>query len=190
MTKRQKVLWAVVALFVLICLAAVSTPNLLRWRMAADEASLIGKLHSAKTSEQRRITAQMSLYLPAAPPDKKLIHSADLGLVVGDVRASVERLRRLTESAHGEIDKVEITQTSGGSVSATLVVRVPASGLQNALAEFKKVAVRTEREEVGTRDVTREFYDNEAHMRNLQAEEQQYLAIMKQAHTVKDTLDV
>lgn len=70
------------------------------------------------------------------------------------------------------------------------MVRVPASGLETALVGFKKVAVRTEREQVTIRDVTREFYDNEAHMRNLEAEEQQYLAIMKQAHTVKDTLDV
>jgi hypothetical protein len=59
-----------------------------------------------------------------------------------------------------------------------------------ALAAFKKVALRTEREQVTVNDVTREFYDNEAHMRNLQAEEQQYLTIMKQAHTVKDTLEV
>jgi hypothetical protein len=57
------------------------------------------------------------------------------------------------------------------------------------VAEFKRLAVRTEREQISTRDVTREFYDNEAHMRNLRAEEQQYLAIMKQAHTVKDTLE-
>jgi hypothetical protein len=75
-------------------------------------------------------------------------------------------------------------------LSAKLAVRVPAVGLEAALSAFKKVAVRIEREQISTRDVTREFYDNEAHMRNLRAEEQQYLAIMKQAHTVKDTLEV
>src|SRR5205085_5558549 len=94
-------------------------------------------------------------------------------------------IRKLVDLNHGEIDKLEIRDATGGSVSATLVVRVPASGLENALAEFKKVAVRTEREQVSTRDVSRDFYDNEAHMRNLRAEEQQYLLIMKQAHTVR-----
>ncbi|MBZ5569857.1 MAG: DUF4349 domain-containing protein [Acidobacteriia bacterium] len=91
---------------------------------------------------------------------------------------------------HGELQKLEITETGGGFVSATLMIRVPAAELEKALAELKKLAVRTEREQVSTRDVTREFYDNEAHIRNLRAEEQQYLAIMKQAHTVKDTLEV
>ena len=142
------------------------------------------------TEQQDTQQGQIALYAQVAAPDKKLIHNAELGLMVGDVRAAAEEIRRLTELNHGEIDKLEISETSGGFLSATLLVRVPASGLENVLAALRKVAVRTEREQVSTRDVTREFYDNEAHMRNLRAEEQQYLAIMKQAHTVKDTLEV
>ena len=65
---------------------------------------------------------------------------------------------------HGELQKLEITETGGGFVSATLMIRVPAAELEKALAELKKLAVRTEREQVSTRDVTREFYDNEAHI--------------------------
>jgi hypothetical protein len=111
-------------------------------------------------------------------------------LTVVDVRTAAEEIRRITEAGRGEIDNLEITEGGGGSVSATLVVRVPASGLEIALTEYKKLAVRTDHEQVSGRDVTREFYDNEAHMRNLRAEEQQYLTIMKQAHTVSDTLEV
>jgi hypothetical protein len=142
------------------------------------------------TEQQDAQQGQIALYAQVAAPEKKLIHNAELGLMVGDVRAAAVEIRRVTELNHGEVDKLEIAQTSGGFFSATLLVRVPASGLENALAAFRKVAVRTEREQVSTRDVTREFYDNQAHMRNLCAGEQQYLAIMKQAHTVKDTLEV
>jgi len=191
MSNRQKVLWAVAAILVLLFVAAISTPNLLRSRSAANEATLIGRSRGAQMAELQDVKqVQVALYAPLPAPDKKLIHNAELALVVGDVRAAVEQIRKLTEFNHGEIDKLEIMETSGGPLSATLLVRVPASGLENALAEIKKVAVRTEREQVSTRDVTREFYDNEAHMHNLRAEEQQYLAIMKQAHTVKDTLEV
>ncbi len=187
----RKMLWAVGALLVLLFFVVISTPNLLRSRMAANEAILVSKFGSAQMTEQQDTAqGQLALYAQVTAPDKKLIHNADLGLMVVDVRAAAEEIRRLTELNHGEIDKLEIAETSGGFLSATLVVRVPASGLKNALAAFRKVAVRTEREQVGTRDVTREFYDNEAHMRNLRAGEQQYLAIMKQAHTVKDTLEV
>jgi Domain of unknown function (DUF4349) len=187
MANRRKFMWAAAAIFALVCIVAIGTPNLLRSRIAANEASLLGKL---RTPTPGVVASQLALYVGSPNPEKKLIHNAELGLIVGDVRAAVEQLRRLTESSQGEIDKVEITETSYGSLSATLAVRVPASGLETALAGFKKVAVRTEREQVTVRDVTREFFDNEAHMRNLRAEEQQYLAIMKQAHTVKDTLEV
>lgn len=191
MSNRQKLQWAFAALLLLTFVAAVSIPNLLRSRIAVDEATLVSRSRSAQTTEQQ-VTQQAKVAVrgQVAARDRKLIQNAELGLMVRDVRAAAEGIRTLTELNHGEIDKLEIIETSGGFLSATLLVRVPASGLENALTEFKKLAVRTEREQVGTRDVTREFYDNEAHMRNLRAEEQQYLTIMKQARTIKDTLEV
>jgi hypothetical protein len=179
MSNSQKMLWAVGGLLILLLFVAISSPHLLRSRMAANEATLVSRLRSAQMTKQQDTQGQIALDAQVAAPDKKLIHNAELGLMVGDVRAAAKEIRRLTELNHGEIDKLEIAETSGGFFSATLLVRVPASGLENALAAFRKVAVRTEREQVSTRDVTREFYDNEAHMRNLRAEEQQYLAIMK-----------
>src|SRR5260221_3502974 len=155
--------------------------------MAANEASLAARLRSARMTEQEG--GQLSL-IPGTDREKKLVHNAELGLLVRDVRVAAEQIQHLTESNHGEIDKLEITEVAGGVPSATLVVRVPASGLSSAIAEFKRIAVRAEREQISTRDVTHEVYDNEAHMHSLPAEEQQYLSILKQAHTVKDTGEV
>lgn len=193
MTSRRKALWAAVVVITLVVVAAISIPNLLRSRKAVSFSAATGLAAEQQEAGGGGGGGKIALYAQlAAPsaPDKKLIHNAELELVVGDVRAAAEQIRKLVDLNHGEIDKLEIRDNAGGSVAATLAVRVPASGLENALAEFKKVGVRTEREQVSTRDVSREFYDNEAHMRNLRAEEQQYLVIMKQAHTVKDTLDV
>src|SRR5262249_6638008 len=55
---------------------------------------------------------------------------------------------------------------------------------------IKQLAVRVDHEDVEAKDVTREYIDLNARLRNLQAEEQQYLLILKRAATVKDTLDV
>jgi hypothetical protein len=191
MSNARKMLWAGAALLLLAFLAALSTPNLLRSRMAANEATLVSKSRRTRVTElSDPEQGQLALHAQASSPDKKLVLNADLGLMVVDVRAAAGEIRRLTDLNNGEIDKLEITETIGGFLSATLLVRVPASGLENAVEEFKKLAVRTEREQISAHDVTREFYDNEAHMRNLHAEEQQYLAVMKQARTIKDTLEV
>jgi len=189
-TKRKTLVWALAGLLLLAFLAAISIPNLSRSRKAAYESGFLARSRSRQVvEEQDKQQVQLAL-VPPSTAEKKLIHNGELGLVVADVHAAAEEIERLTELNHGEIDKVEIVESGGGFLSATLLVRVPASGLENALTQFKKLAVRTEREQVSTVDVTREFYDNEAHLRNLQAEEQQYLAIMKQARTIKDTLEV
>lgn len=127
---------------------------------------------------------------PSPQVDKKVIRNAELSLIVSDVVQATQRIRALVEASGGDIDRLTISQTDDGARAAEIVLRVPARGLDNALDQIKRVAQRTERENVATRDVTSAFYDNEAHMRNLRAEEAQYLAIMRQAHTVKDTLEV
>jgi hypothetical protein len=196
MSKRRKVLWAA-AVLLLVFLAAISLPNLMRVRPGPQDVAFSRRSQSPspnalvfKGQENAGLVQTNAPADSASPiPDRKLIRNAELGLTVVDVRAAAEQLREMTEAGRGEVDDLEISE-AGGSVSATLVVRVPAAGLIAALAEYKKLAVRTDHEQVTGRDVTREFYDNETHLRDLQAEEQQYLTIMKQAHSVTDILAV
>jgi hypothetical protein len=47
------------------------------------------------------------------------------------------------------------------------------------MADLKKLAVNVERENVEARDVTREYVDLDARLRNARAEEAQYLQILK-----------
>jgi hypothetical protein len=57
-------------------------------------------------------------------------------------------------------------------------------------AEIRKLGLRVESEQMEAQDVTRQYVDQQVHLRNLRAQEVQYLTILKQAKTVKDTLDV
>jgi len=52
------------------------------------------------------------------------------------------------------------------------------------------LGLRVESERVEAQDVTKQYVDQEAGLRNLRAEEKQYLVILSQARTVKDTLEV
>jgi hypothetical protein len=123
-------------------------------------------------------------------PDRKLIRTVALELVVRDVRGASEQLRRITENFSGEIDTLGISEQDLSLRSGALKMRVPADQLENALSEFKKIAVRVQREELQARDITREYTDSEARLRNMRAEEQQYLALLRRAGSMKDTLEV
>jgi Domain of unknown function (DUF4349) len=50
--------------------------------------------------------------------------------------------------------------------------------------------LRVESEKLEAQDVTRQYVDQAARLRNLLAQEAQYLGILKQAKAVKDTLEV
>ena len=84
------------------------------------------------------------------------------------------------------------SEISGGedATSGSLTVRVPAALFEEARVEIRKLGLRVESERIEAQDVTRQYVDQEANLRNLRAEEAQYLAILKQAKTVKDTLEV
>src|SRR5690348_17177408 len=66
----------------------------------------------------------------------------------------------------------------------------PAGRFERARAEILKLGLRVENERMEAQDVTRQYVDQAANLRNLRAEEAQYLMILKQSRTVKDTLDV
>src|SRR5437899_6448796 len=55
---------------------------------------------------------------------------------------------------------------------------------------MRERGVRVESEQMEAQDVTKQYVDQQAHLRNLRAQEVQYLTILKQAKTVKDTLEV
>jgi hypothetical protein len=67
---------------------------------------------------------------------------------------------------------------------------VPFVRYEEVRTGIRRLALRIASEKIEAQDVTRQYVDQAANLRNLRAEESQYLAILKQARTVKDMLDV
>lgn len=122
--------------------------------------------------------------------DKQIIRTASLTLVVQDVSAALAQLRKLTLELHGEIDESRVWSLSEHTREGAISVRVPSAQLDAALKQFESTARRVTNEQFDSTDVTRQYTDDAARMRSLQAEEQQYLQILKQAKSVQDVLDV
>jgi hypothetical protein len=144
-----------------------------------------------------RIGALQEAGLSATPPtlasqiadDRKMVRTSSIDLVVKSPSDSADKVRQLAESVGGYL---ETSQVSGASdaTSASLTIRVPAARFEKVRAEIRKLGLRVESERVEAQDVTKQYVDQEARLRNLRAEESQYLAILKHAATVSDTLEV
>jgi uncharacterized protein DUF4349 len=119
---------------------------------------------------------------------RKIIRNGSLDLLVSDVGQSIVKIGSIVNSVAGFIEKS--TQANSGGHSASVTVRVPAVRLDQVISQIKNLATSVDRESVEVRDVTREYIDLDARLRNAQAEEAQYLLILRRATTIKDTLDV
>ena len=122
-------------------------------------------------------------------PDRRLIRTATLDLMVTSPAQGSEAIVLLVQAAGGFLIT---SQVNGGrdATSASLSARIPASRFEEIRAQIRKLALRVENESIEAQDVTKQYVDQQARLSNLQAQEQQYLGILRKAATVKDTLEV
>lgn len=121
--------------------------------------------------------------------DRKVVRTTNLEMLVQRPAETAEKIRAVAEREGGFLVSSDVRGdpgAGGGSIS----IRVPSARFEEARSEIRKMGLRIESERIEAQDVTRQYTDQDANLRNLRAEEQQYLLILKQARTVKDILDV
>ena len=120
---------------------------------------------------------------------RKLVRTGALELTVKSPAAASEQIRLMAESMGGYLETAQIGGTREAP-TADITIRVPAAHFEDVKAGIRKLAARVESEKTDAQDVTRQYVDMEARLRNLRAEEAQYLTIMKSAYKVDDLLEV
>jgi len=121
--------------------------------------------------------------------DRKLVKTGQLTLEVDDI---VEAMDSVAEIA-GELDGYVVSSSKHereNRVFGHVSIRVPAERFDEAFDRLRQLAVDVPYENTESRDVTEEYTDLEAQLRNLEATEAQYLALLEKAETVEDILAV
>lgn len=136
-----------------------------------------------------------TVYAATDSIDRKIIRNADLTLETESPTDGLRKITAAAESQGGFVVTSEFKQNpvaagAKPSQSVTVVARVPASQFASALEQIRSAGDRVVSEKVSGQDVSEEYLDIEARLRNKKALEGQFLDIMKQAHKVEDALDV
>jgi Domain of unknown function (DUF4349) len=126
---------------------------------------------------------------PSAVHDRKIIRTGSLEAVVKSPAEAAEQIRNMAENLGGYVESAQVS-SSQSAPTATITIRVPAARFEDAKAEIRKFTVRIESEKTDASDVTKQYVDLQARIRNLRAEEAQYLTIMKNAGKIPDMLAV
>ena len=122
--------------------------------------------------------------------ERKIIKNGFLSLLVTDVDRTAEDISQLAEKLDGFVLSSYLYETDQKTKRGEISIKVPAERFEEAIEKIKGLAVRVENERTTVTDVTEEYVDLEAQLRNLRREEEQYLKIMEKAETVEEILKV
>jgi hypothetical protein len=197
---RNRQFWAGVgAAGAAAILVAITVPKFYRSRMVSDDFQTFSldtdKLTASVGGGGGRERQRLSLVAgfaeaPGGFDDtRKMVRNASIQLIVKHPKEASDTIRQLAEQAGGFLVSAEVL---GGedAPSASLTIRVPAGKFEEVRGKIAELGVRTESEKLEAQDVTKQYVDLTARLRNLRAQESQYLLILKQARTVKDTVEV
>ncbi len=130
-----------------------------------------------------------------APVERKIIYRADMNLVVMDTEQAMQQIQDLVEASNGYVANSNLSQYRGDLLRGNMTVRVPVENFDDILARLRELAVRVVHESSNAEDVTAEYTDLSARLRNLEAAEQELLALLTEVRerpnaTAEDILDV
>jgi len=122
--------------------------------------------------------------------EQKVIKTANLTLTVEKAGDTVSELNSLAVSKGGFILSSSVTTNPDGTQSASITLKVPVDKFEETVEDAKKLAKVIEKESLSGQDVTEKYTDLLSQLKNYQAEEEQYLEILKKATTIEDILKV
>jgi hypothetical protein len=149
---------------------------------------------SAFTALMSKGTADQTVISPTegtggANTERRIVMTGYISLEVKDSSQSMDNIATLAKDLGGYVvssNKQVHNETLSGSIS----IRIPVECFDEALSSINKLAMEVSSERTEGKDVTEEYTDLKAQLRNLEATESQYLALLQKAQTVEDILKV
>ena len=122
-------------------------------------------------------------------PWRMIVRTGQMSIVVEDVTVAIERITELAQSTQGYVVSSN-SWRDGERLRGIITIRVPTAEFTNILTKISSIAVEVSSQTTSSQDVTEEFVDLTAKLKNLEATEQQLLKIMEKAEKVEDILAI
>ena len=156
---------------------------------------------SAGTSQNKVVADERYIPSPVPPQSgfegniekdtpKRIIKNGSLQLIVKSTPEAIDRIANIANSNGGFLVSSNVYKYSGNQHSGNISIKVPFEKFEATIKEIKEINKDVRNETVSSSDVTQEYVDQEARLKNFQAEEEQYRQIMKKAVKISDILEV
>jgi hypothetical protein len=121
--------------------------------------------------------------------DRKIVRTGYITLEVNDVTEAMNSVITIAKTLDGYV----VSSNKRGDQDITfgqISIRVPFDSFDEAFDRLRRIAVKVPTESTNSQDVTEQYTDLQAQLRNLEATEAQYLELLKKAEKVEDILAV
>lgn len=126
----------------------------------------------------------------AQPQQQRLIiRTAEMSIVVTNTQEQLNAISALAGQYGGFVVQSS-TYDAGNALQGNITIRVDAKNFDAALGDIRRLAVDVRNESIRGEDVTAEFVDLDAQLKNLEAAEAQLTKIMENATETEDVLNV
>jgi hypothetical protein len=121
--------------------------------------------------------------------ERMIVRTGEMSLVVEDVVKARDDIAQLAARFDGYVVSSSIWGEEA-EMRGQISIRVPDERFEPALTELRSLAVRVKSESTSSQDVTEEYIDLESRLKNAEATEKQYLALLEKATDVEDILNI
>lgn len=137
---------------------------------------------SVKTNDSVKTYGEIS--------DRKVVRNGYLDLLVQNSEETSQKIQTLAADMGGFVQEAKIYEVDENTKNGTVTIKVPADNFEEAMAAIKEFGLKVQSENSTAQDVTEQYIDLEAQLKNYQLEEQQYQDVLKKAQKVDDILQV
>ncbi len=149
-----------------------------------DDAPLLGADSGDGEGESPEALTNLDVKFDVVE-NRRVIRQANLQLHASDTRATFDEIIRLTESVGGFVSSANVFPFEGDAAQpdVSMTLRIPADQLTAVMTTIKDSVDEVVAESQGARDVTEQFVDLEARLRNFEALEIELRALLEEVRS-------
>lgn len=127
--------------------------------------------------------------VPAVMVNRKLIRTGNMSVEVKSTEAAMRQIQQISAKAGGFVGDMSLTRHEDGSHWGNVSIRVPADQFDALLQGLQELG-RVRDVSTSAQDVTDQYVDLEARIRNRKREEEALLELMKRRGSLEDIIRI
>ena len=165
-------------------------PEMMESEGAVYDEEVLAEATVADAAKESRAVGPSASGVAHAASERKLIRTAELSLThLEDVEKTVGEVEKIAREAGGFVGSTSLSRYEDGGQHGSVTVRVPVAKFEQVLSKLRELG-RVECISTNVQDVTAEYVDLEARIRNAKREEQEVLKLFDRGGKLADIIQI